>query len=262
MKNLTVALILSILIHIVLLTHYPLKKEENSAQEKNKKPNNTSQVRYVKLQPATPAIEEVQKSDEKKAENEFKKVEEVKAQPKRELVKEAKQTATKPKTVQEVKPTYNKPLPQEIAKTPLEVEQEKQKKENLSNFLAKPEMELDRNMLDNITKSYLELYGEEYNSFTTVQKVFLQKNLKDIGRITQRYLRYPSLAARLRQAGTNIVEFMLYPNGDISNLMLTNSSGSTSLDDNTVETIRIAYKDYPRPQEPTKIRIYVNYSLY
>ena len=262
MKNLTVALILSILIHIVLFTHYPIKKEENSAQEKGKQPNTTSHIRYVKLQPAQPVVEEVKKVEDNKPENTFKKVEEVKPQPKRELVKEAKQTATKPKTTQEARPNFTKPLPQEISKTALEIEQEKQKKESLSNFLAKPEMELDRNMLDNITKSYLELYGEEYNTFNTVQKVFLQKNLKDIGRITQRYLRYPSLAARLRQSGTNIVEFMLYPNGDITNLMLTNSSGSTSLDENTVETIRIAYKDYPRPQEPTKIKIYVNYSLY
>jgi periplasmic protein TonB len=262
MKNLTVALILSILIHIVLLTHYPLKKEENSLQEKSKQPQTTSNIRYAKLQAPQPSVEEVKKTDETKPDNSFKKVEELNHQPKRELTKEAKQTATKPKTVQEVKPTYNKPLPKEIAKTPLENELEKQKKENLSNFLAQPEMELDRNMLDSITKSYLELYGDEYNTFNTVQKVFLQKNLRDIGRITQRYLRYPSLAARLRQAGTNIVEFMLYPNGDITNLMLTNSSGSTSLDDNTVETIRIAYKDYPRPEEPTKIKIYVNYSLY
>lgn len=130
----------------------------------------------------------------------------------------------------------------------------------MSDFLATPE--LDRNMLDSITQSYLELYGEEYNSFNQVQKVFLQKNLRDIGRITQKYLRYPSLAARLRQDGTNIVEFMLYPNGDISDLRLTSSSHSTSLDDNTLETIRIAYKDYPRPKEPTKIKIYVNYFLY
>lgn len=262
MKNLIFALIFSILLHVVVFMNYPIKKEENSAQNKNKEHVIASNVRYVKLQQSQPAVEEIKPAEEIKPNNNLKKVEEVKPQPKRDLVKEAKQTATKPKTVQEVQPTFTNPLPKETPKTALEQEQEKQKKENLSNYLTASEVELDRNMLDNITKSYLELYGEEYNTFNTVQKVFLQKNLKDIGRITQRYLRYPSLAVRLRQYGTNIVEFMLHPNGDITNLMLTNSSGSTSLDDNTLETIKIAYKDYPRPDETTKIKIYVNYSLY
>lgn len=262
MKNLIFALIFSILLHVVLLMNYPIKKEDNSAQNKNKEHVVTSNIRYVKLQQSQPEVEESKPVNEIKPNNELKKVEEIKPQPKRELVKEAKQTATKPKTAQIVQPTFTNPLPKEAPKTPLEQELDKQQKESPTKYLTAEQLEVDRNMLDNITKSYLELYGNEYNSFNAVQKVFLHKNLRDIGRITQRYLRYPSLAVRLRQYGTNIVEFMLHPNGDITNLMLTNSSGSTSLDDNTLETIRIAYKDYPRPEETTKIKIYVNYSLY
>ncbi len=70
-------------------------------------------------------------------------------------------------------------------------------------------------MLDEITKSYINLYGEEFNSFTKVQKVFLQKNLKDIGKITERYLRYPSIAVRTRQQGMNVIQFYLYQMGGI-----------------------------------------------
>lgn len=259
MKNLTIALILSIFIHILFLLNYKTVKNENSAQNKNKEKIIASNIRMVKLKTA-PAVEQKEIPKPPKKEEPYKKVEEIKPQPKREIVKEAKKTVTKPTTSQQVQPSFTQPLPKEKPKTPLEKEQEKLKKETLSDFLATPE--LDRNMLDSITQSYLELYGEEYNSFNQVQKVFLQKNLRDIGRITQKYLRYPALAARLRQDGTNIVEFMLYPNGDISDLRLTSSSHSTSLDDNTLETIRIAYKDYPRPKEPTKIKIYVNYFLY
>ncbi len=260
MKNLTIALILSIFIHILFLTNYKVTKEEKSAQNKNKEKNITSNIRMVKLKTAPAVVQEEAPKPLKTEEKPFKKVEEVKPQPKRDVVKEAKKTVTKPKTAQKVQPTFTQPLPKEKPKTALEKEQEKLKKETLTDYLLTPE--LDRNMLDNITKSYLELYGEEYSSFNQVQKVFLQKNLRDIGRITEKYLRYPSLAARLRQDGTNIVEFMLYPNGDISDLRLTSSSHSSSLDDNTLETIRIAYKDYPRPKEPTKIKIYVNYFLY
>lgn len=260
MKNLTIALILSIFIHIIFLVNYKVTPPENTAQNKNKEKNVSSNVRFVKLQPQQKAQEKEVSEPKKTEEKPFKKVEEVKPQPKREIVKEAKKTVTKPKTVQQVQPTFTQPLPLEKPKTPLEKEQEKLEKETLTDYLLTPE--LDRNMLDNITKSYLELYGEEYNSFNKVQKVFLQKNLRDIGRITEKYLRYPSLAARLRQQGTNVVEFVLHPNGDITELRLSNASGSTSLDENTLETIRIAYKDYPRPKESTKIKIYVNYFLY
>jgi len=248
--------------------NYPVKKQEDSAENKNKEKKVASNIRYVKLQKTveekenrlSTLKEEIKDKEEVKVEKPFQKAKEVTPQIKRPNIKEAKKTFTKPTTSQEVKPTFTKPLPKEAPKTLLEQQQEKLKKETLSDFLSTPE--LDRNMLDNITKSYLELYGEEYNSFNQVQKVFLQKNLRDIGRITEKYLRYPALAVRLKQDGTNVIEFMLYPNGDISHLRLTDSSNSSSLDENTLETIRIAYKDYPRPNEPTKIKIYVNYFLY
>ena len=60
----------------------------------------------------------------------------------------------------------------------------------------------------------------------------------------------------------NIVEFYLHPNGDISDLKLTESSGYSSLDKNSIETIEFAYKDYPKPKEKTKVKIYVYYKLY
>ena len=93
-------------------------------------------------------------------------------------------------------------------------------------------------------------------------KVYLEKNLKTIGSITQKYLRYPAISVRTRQSGTNIIEFTLHPNGDITQPIITSSSGYEALDSNTIKTIEIAYKDYPRPTQATKIRIYVTYRLY
>ncbi len=180
---------------------------------------------------------------------------------KKKIVKKPKKIIQKPIKRAVVKPTFTKPLPKKKIIKP----QEKRKtvpNKSLENFLLADPVPLDRNMLDEITKSYINLYGEEFNSFTKVQKVFLQKNLKDIGKITERYLRYPSIAVRTRQQGMNVIQFYLYPNGDISDLKLTDSSGFTSLDKNTVETIEIAYKDYPRPKTKTKIKIYVFYKLY
>ena len=115
------------------------------------------------------------------------------------------------------------------------------------------------------SKMINQLYGKEFDSFSPTQKKFIKKNLGLIHRITQRTLTrngYPEVAVRTRQQGTNVVSFYLHPNGDISNLRLKKKIGYAALDNNTLEVIRIAYKDYPLPNKKTKIVFYVQYSIY
>lgn len=110
-----------------------------------------------------------------------------------------------------------------------------------------------------------QLYGREFDSFSSTQKKFIKHNLGTIYRITQRTLSrngYPEIAVRTRQQGTNVVSFYLHPNGDISGLRLKTKIGYAALDKNTLEVIRIAYKDYPLPNQKTKIVFYVQYSIY
>ncbi|WP_343353305.1 TonB family protein [Helicobacter mastomyrinus] len=117
--------------------------------------------------------------------------------------------------------------------------------------------------VDHITKRDIEdLYGEEFGDYGIAEQEFLVNNLRDIGRITQRYLQYPPSAARLGQQGVSAVEFYLHPNGDISGLKVIVSSEYMLLDRNSKRTIEIAYKDYPHPSTKTKIRIFVTYGLY
>lgn len=106
-----------------------------------------------------------------------------------------------------------------------------------------------------------EIYGESFESLSQSERKFIENNLQNIGKITQRYLRYPRTAGRLGQSGDNIVEFYLHPNGDISELKLISESGYSMLDENSIHTIRLAYKDYPYPSERTLIRIRVFYFL-
>ena len=120
-------------------------------------------------------------------------------------------------------------------------------------------MALDSDMSNQEIK---DLYGEEFGSLDAEQRQFIKNNLSGIGRITQRYLKYPTIAGKMGQQGDNIVEFYLHPNGDISELKLLTPSGFRLLDDNSIHTIKIAYKDYPYPSVKTKIRIRVMYRIY
>ncbi|MGX2970805.1 energy transducer TonB [Helicobacter sp. T3_23-1059] len=116
---------------------------------------------------------------------------------------------------------------------------------------------------DRITsRAISELYGREWGDLGSVEKDFVTNNLREIARITQSYLEYPQAAGYLGQQGENAVEFYLLPNGDIQGLKLLRSSKFKLLDENSTKTIRIAFKDYPRPQKPTLIRFHITYRLH
>lgn len=265
MKQIVLALILSISLH--LLAIYLLKDKQNNLPKdiSTTKIKKKSNVHYVKLK--KPQKKVVKKA---KPASKPKPIKEKKVTKKKNTKQQEKQYIKAPKIVKKAKRKVIKKKPKKIIKKPVEkieatpnyqkMNPTKLQKKTLDEFLSTPVLSPD--MLDEETQSYIKLYGEEYNNFTKVQKVFLQKNLKGIGRITQKYLRYPKVSIQTHQQGMNIVEFTLYPNGDISRPMISSSSGFTALDDNTIETIKIAYKDYPRPSEPTKIKIYVTYRLY
>ena len=108
------------------------------------------------------------------------------------------------------------------------------------------------------------LYGSSYSRMSRSQRRFIDENLRRIIQISQRtlnYLGYPREAARFGEQGTNIVEFWLHPNGDISGLRLRRRINSSSLNRQTIEVIKTAYMHYPRPRTKTKIIIYVRYQL-
>ncbi len=148
-------------------------------------------------------------------------------------------------------------------KVPLPNEKQESKKTYQSlNQPNKPPAQSSKGR-DRITsRAISELYGREWGDLGSVEKDFVTNNLREIARITQSYLEYPQAAGYLGQQGENAVEFYLLPNGDIQGLKLLRSSKFKLLDENSTKTIRIAFKDYPRPQKPTLIRFHITYRLH
>lgn len=142
-------------------------------------------------------------------------------------------------------------------------EEEQIKRKNDIEIAYKLQEEMEEiKKLPLLTQSYIKLYGEKYFQYSENQRKYLRENLNKIGQITQKYLRYPNISIRTKQKGINVVEFYLHPNGDITNIKLSDSSYYTALDNNTIRTIKIAYQDYPKPSEKVKIKIFVKYILY
>jgi len=109
-----------------------------------------------------------------------------------------------------------------------------------------------------------ELYGDEFGKLTQGQQKYLIDNQEIMRRITQEVLNRVAsvnLTKDINVNRTNVVEFYLHPNGDMTDFKFLKNSGYYVLDDTTKETIEYAYSRYPRPSEKILIRYNVFYNL-
>ena len=117
----------------------------------------------------------------------------------------------------------------------------------------------------NISQDIKELYGEEFGELTPGQQQYIIDNQEIMRRITQQVLtRVANVNLRGKSPNvnkSNVIEFYLHPNGDMSDFKFLSKSGYYVLDDTTKETIEYAYAKYPRPKEKTLIRYNVYYHL-
>uniref|UniRef100_UPI0040488571 energy transducer TonB n=1 Tax=Aliarcobacter sp. TaxID=2321116 RepID=UPI0040488571 len=251
MKIIISAFIISILLHLIIFESYKnkelIKKDEFQETAKKK-----SEVKFVRLnKQEIVAKEEI---IEKKVEPIIEKPKEI---IKNENIKKIDKTKIK-KDIANIE--KSKKLQNNILKEQNVDEDKSLQNTTLENYLAQKEF-VSKEILDELEK----LYGKEYETFTNIQKAFLEKNLNNFQVITQKVLNrlgYPRLAAKLRISGTNVIEFMFHPDGSISDLKITTSSGYEIFDKYSKELIEIAYKDYPKPKTSTKIRFNVQYSAY
>ncbi len=116
----------------------------------------------------------------------------------------------------------------------------------------------------NISQNIKELYGEEFGKLTKGQQEYIIDNQEIMRRITQQVLTRVArvnLSQDLNVNKSNVIEFYLHPNGDMTDFKFLEKSGYYVLDDTTKETIGYAYSRYPRPKEKTLIRYNVFYNL-
>jgi outer membrane biosynthesis protein TonB len=116
----------------------------------------------------------------------------------------------------------------------------------------------------NISQNIKELYGEEFGKLSPGQQQYIIDNQEIMRRITQQVLTRVArvnLPRDLNVNRSNVIEFYLHPNGDMTDFKFLSKSGYYVLDDTTKETIEYAYSRYPRPKEKTLIRYNVYYNL-
>lgn len=107
--------------------------------------------------------------------------------------------------------------------------------------------------------SVLHHYGEEFFTLSAGEQHYIIDNLQRIRKINEivgtRLLR--ERPDDVDPLDNNVVEFTLHPDGTISDLHLEKNRIGTPLDELTLQTINLAHPRYPKPDQPTKIRIRV-----
>jgi len=230
---------LSVFIHFSFYSFVQEDTIEQKITKENHKSTN-SKITYVKIK----APKEKQTSIEKP-----------KPKPKPQK-KEVVKKMTPKKVVKKEIPKVEKKTTPKTTKKVIKPKPKPQKKEVVKKVVKKKLPKIDKT-----TQTLLDLYGKEFDNFSQETKIYLIKNIRNIASITKIFLEYPYMSVQAGQSGVSVVEFILYPNGTITDLRIIKTSNYFLLDDNTVETIEAAYSDYPRPSKPTVIRIYVKYIL-
>jgi outer membrane biosynthesis protein TonB len=301
MRRSTAAFLIALLLHILLIILFlflgSIAPEKKVAQKKEqqrikvslkenpkaaKESLTKNKVKKSKIAPPMPKGKQLKKLVEKpfvkpaKKPIKTKPINKPKPKPKKP---KPKKTAPLPPEkpyipVQKAKPKP-KPIkePKEITDTNVTKKPAKPKKHNkLYSFLSQ-EVEPDK-IVDTkqkstkresrISEDIKEAYGDTFGELSEGEQKYILDNQEVMRRITQQVLNRVggvNLPNNLRVNEHNIVEFYLYPNGDISDIKFVERSGFYILDDTTKETIEYAYSRYPRPKQKTLIRYRVGYYL-
>lgn len=113
---------------------------------------------------------------------------------------------------------------------------------------------------DALPRSVIHHYGERFFELSAGEQRYIIDNLQRIRKINEvvgtRILRERP-EEEIDPDDSNIVEFTLNPDGTISDLHLQKSRVGSFLDELTLQTINLAHPKYPRPSQPTVIRIRV-----
>ncbi len=192
-------------------------------------------------------------------------------------------TLNKPKQIKPVQKQKPKPRIKQVEQKPFipllsdinittkPKPKQKKKEESLYSMLSQDKSSQEKKETkktiqsgSSISSDVKELYGEEFGKLSPGQQKYILDNQEIMRRITQQVL---TRVARVNLPGdlnvnrSNVIEFYLHPNGDMTDFKFLQKSGYYVLDDTTKETIGYAYSRYPRPTEKTLIRYNVYYNL-
>lgn len=261
------ALFVALLIHLLFLLIFLRLATDTPTVEKTTPPEKKIRVSLKELPKPL--------KKEKVGDKNTKPIKQPKIAPPMPKGKQLKKITTKPPVIFKPKNLPKKPIlsAKPVEKKPIkEIKKITQKKvvsdldwltEDKSDEI-KPSKNIKKSNGASAGKNIQELYGSDFGKLSEGQQKYILDNQEIMRRITQQVLNRQASVSNINGLNvnrSNVVEFYLHPNGDMTDFKFLQQSGYFILDDITKSTIEFAYSKYPRPTETTLIRYNVFYNL-
>ncbi|WP_419769265.1 MAG: energy transducer TonB [Candidatus Marinarcus sp.] len=170
--------------------------------------------------------------------------------PKEQVTTKEQKKQEKKKEIKPIK-AQPKPKPQPKKITPKKIEKEIQKKE------PPKKEELKKSVLQEKKEEQIKRVksGESY------QQQYLKNNLASIIAAIKKHKKYPYKAKKHNMEGKVLIECTITNNGKLKNIHILEASKFTLLNENSIEILRIASKEFESPKQEVTLTIPFNYYL-
>ncbi|RXJ60906.1 energy transducer TonB [Candidatus Marinarcus aquaticus] len=171
-------------------------------------------------------------------------------------VKEKKEHTNSKKRIKQVEQKKIKPK-KKANKKELKKSEEKQplKKEDLKK---KPE---PKNIKPQQQLKKQEESQKRVKSGESYQQQYIKNNLAQIIAAIKKYKNYPYIAKKRGYEGKVLLQVHIHTDGTISNIQLLEASPFKILNENSIEILKQASKEFMRPEKPITLSIPFNYYL-
>ncbi len=102
-------------------------------------------------------------------------------------------------------------------------------------------------------------YGELFEDLSPAEQHYIISHILTIHRIDRRVgntLLADKPRHTFQDGESNFVEMILHPDGTVSDITIISATSNPALDELTMETVEKSYSQYPRPAQPTLIRLH------
>lgn len=171
--------------------------------------------------------------------------------PESEQIKES-EPVIEPEPIKE--PLVKKELPKKI-------EKQKPKKEPPKKVQELKEVQKTEVLNENTIVKEEPKNIEKIDSEPNYQQRYIDNNLANIIAAIKKYKKYPFQAKKLRMTGTAVIQCTITTSGKVINVKIIESSKYDLLDENSLEILQLASKEFIPPKKEVTLNIPFNYEL-
>jgi len=170
----------------------------------------------------------------------------------KEVEKKIEEKVIESETAKEPTPIQKKVIPKEVKKTKIEPKKEVREKKEI----VKTQEPIQPPIPKEIPKNVENIIPEP-----NYQQKYLDDNLASIIKAIKKYKKYPLQAKKRGMVGKTLIQCTITTSGKLIDIKILEGSKYDLLDENSLEILQLASKEFITPQKDVTLTIPFNYEL-